>query len=94
MASDQRCTLTARLAPRASTAALLRLVSVLHSRGTEVLDLAYESRGDGATVTATVVLGNVGQLPLRQSLLRAVEVIEVVADWEADPVAADRRAAS
>lgn len=94
MPRDQRCTLTAQLAPPSSTAALLRLISILHSRGTEVLDLAYENREDGATVTATVTLGNVGYLPLRHSLLRPVEVLDVVADWETDAVAADRRAVS
>lgn len=94
MPRDQRCTLTAQLAPQSSTAALLRLISILHSRGTEVLDLAYESRKDGATVTATVTLGNTGHLTLRQFLLRPVEVVDVVAEWEADTVADDRRAVS
>lgn len=94
MPRDQRCTFTAQLAPHSSTAALLRLISILHSRGTEVLDLAYESREDGATVTATVRLGNIGHLPLRQSLLRPAEVVDVVAEWEAGAVAGDRRAVS
>lgn len=94
MPRDQRCTLTAQLAPHSSTAALLRLISILHSRGTEVLDLNYESREDGATVTATVSLGNVGHLPLRHSLLRSVEVLDVVADLDPEAVAADRRAVS
>jgi hypothetical protein len=94
MPRDQRCTLTAQLAPSSSTAALLRLISILHSRGTEVLDLAYEGREDGATVTATVTLGNIGHLPLRQCLLRPAEVIDVVADWEAGAVTEDRRAVS
>ena len=94
MSRDQQCTLTARLAPRSSTAALLRVISILQSRGTEVIDLAYESREDGATVTATVTLGNTGHLTLRQSLLRSVEVIDVVADWVADADTDGRRAAS
>lgn len=94
MPHDQRCTLTAHLAPRASTAALLRLISILHSRGTEVLDLTYESREHSATVTATVILGNIGHLPLRQSLLRPVEVIDVVTDWEVGEVGENRRAVS
>lgn len=94
MSRDQRCTLTAQLAPRSSTAALLRVISILHSRGTEVLDLAYESREEGATVTATVTLGNVGHRSLRQLLLRPAEVIDVVADWKAGGVAEDRRAVS
>ena len=94
MPRDQRCTLTAQLAPHSSTAALLRVISILQSRGTEVLDLSYESREEGATVTATVTLGNIGHLPLRQFLLRPAEVIDVVADWEAGAVTEDRRAVS
>ena len=94
MSGDQRCTLTAQLTPNSSTAALLRLISILHSRGTEVLDLAYENREDGATVTATVTPGNTGHRTLRQSLLRPVEVVDVAADWEADAVTDDRRAVS
>lgn len=91
MPRDQRCTLTAQLTPDSSTtAALLRLISILHSRGTEVLDLSYENREDGATVT----LGNVGHLPMRHSLLRPVEVLDVVAHWETEAVAEDRRAVS
>lgn len=86
----ERCTLTAQLAPRSSTATLLRLVSILHSRGTEVLDLAYESHEQGATVTATVALGNLGQAPLRQSLLRATEVVAVVAEREVTAAAGER----
>lgn len=91
MSRHQQCTLTAQLAPYSSTAALLRLVSILHSRGTEVLDLEYESREDGAQVTARVALGNIGHASLRQSLLRAIEVLAVVAEQE---VVEDRRVAS
>jgi hypothetical protein len=94
MPGDQRCTLTAQLVPHSSTAALLRVISILHSRGTEVLDLVYESGAEGATVTATVALGNIGLQPLRQSLLRPVEVVDVVADRDACGTAEDRRAAS
>lgn len=94
MRRDQRCTLTAQLVPYSSTAALLRVVSILHSRRTEVLDLAYEGREDGAAVTATVTLGTIGCVTLSQTLLRSAEVIDVVADCGACAVADDRRAAS
>ncbi len=76
--SDQRCSVTAHLQPRSGTAALLRVVSILHSRGTEVHQLDFETRGDDvATMTAFVTLGNVGWQTLRASLLRPMEVIDV-----------------
>jgi hypothetical protein len=85
MPGDQQCTLTAHLAPRSNTAALLRVIAILHSRGTEVHQLTFESRGGNVvTVRATVTLGNVGGLTLRQSLLRPPEVMDVVARCEAD----------
>ena len=94
MPRDERCTLTAQLTPHSSTAALLRLISILHSRGTEVIDLSFEDREDVATVTATVTLGNVGHLTLRHSLLRPVEVLDVVFGWEIEAITEDRRAVS
>lgn len=76
--SDQRCSVTARLQPRSNTAALMRIVSILHSRGAEVHELAFETRsGDVATITALVTLGNVGWKTLRSSLLHPMEVIDV-----------------
>lgn len=83
MSGHRQCTFTARLQPRSDTSALLRLVSILHSRGTEVHALCFETRdGSVATMTARVTLGNVGWTTLRASLLRPMEVIDVVARLE------------
>jgi hypothetical protein len=92
--SDPWCSVTAHLQPRSSTAALLRVVSILHSRGTEVHRLTFETRdGDVTTMTALVTLGNVGWTTLRASLLRPMEVIDVDArTWEGDPDPAASRA--
>jgi hypothetical protein len=76
--SDRWCSVTAHLQPRSHTAALLRVVSILHSRGTEVHRLTFETRDDGATtMTALVTLGNAGETTLRASLLRPLEVVDV-----------------
>lgn len=68
---------SAQLAPGAGTAALLRVVSVLHARCCAVRDLAYDTdpeRG-AARVTARVTLRNAGALTLQRSLDRHVEVV-------------------
>lgn len=75
--SDRWCSVTAHLQPRSHTAALLRVVSILHSRGTEVHRLAFETHDGATTMTALVTLGNVGGTTLRASLLRPVEVVDV-----------------
>lgn len=76
--SEQRCSVTAHLQPRSNTAALMRIVSILHSRGAEVHELAFDTRGgEVATMTALVTLGNVGWKTLRSSLLHPLEVIDV-----------------
>jgi hypothetical protein len=71
-------TATVTLACRDSTAALLRLVSILHRRGAVVDDLQFRSGPEqAATVTAQVSLGNTDWRTLQQSLLGLVEVVEV-----------------
>lgn len=91
MSGHQKCFVTASLQPRAGTAALLRVVSILHSRGTEVHALAFEAAADdAATMTAQVTLGNVGRQTLRRSLLRPVEVIDVEVRPEVTPLRAGR----
>jgi hypothetical protein len=70
---------TVTLACRESTAALLRLVSILHRRGAVVDELHFRSGpGPTATVTAQVSLGNTDWWTLQQSLQGLVEVVDVV----------------
>lgn len=72
---------TARLAPRSDTAALLRIISILHSRCANVRHLTYDIEDEGgATLTARVTLSNAGWLTLQESLRRPVEVLDVVTD--------------
>jgi hypothetical protein len=69
-------TLSADLVPGATTAALLRVVSVLHSRCAEVRQLAFDSGAEGTSrVTAEVTLTNAGPSTLQASLARNVEVL-------------------
>jgi ribosomal protein L12E/L44/L45/RPP1/RPP2 len=94
--SDRWCSVTAHLQPRSHTAALLRVVSILHSRGTEVHRLTFETRdGDATTMTALVTLGNVGATTLRASLLRPLEVVDVdVRFWDGEATSAAAPAAA
>ena len=78
MLSTTHHTLTARLAPRAGTSALLRVLSILSGRGTDVQSLHFELSDEAATVTATVAMGNRDAASLRQAVLRSVDVTEVV----------------
>ena len=71
-------TVSARLTPRSDTATLLRIVSILHSRGATVRQLAFDADDpNGATVTAQVTLSNAGWVTLLESLRRPVDVTEV-----------------
>jgi predicted amino acid-binding ACT domain protein len=87
--SDRWCSVTAHLQPRSHTAALLRVVSILHSRGTEVHRLTFETCDGATTMTALVTLGNVGGSTLRASLLRPLEVVDVdVRFWDGEATSA------
>ncbi len=78
MSHGETCSLTATLAPQAGTATLLRIVSVLHSRGVEVHDLTFAAGSDSeGTVSARVTLGNVGRTTLAGSLRHVLELLEV-----------------
>jgi acetolactate synthase regulatory subunit len=78
MAQHDSYRVTATLVPDAGTPALLRVVSVLHSRGVAVEALRFStSRDTEVTVTADVRSGNVGPTTLEASLRRVLEVVEV-----------------
>jgi hypothetical protein len=77
---------TATLVPHAGTAALLRVVSVLHSRRTTVHELTFET-GEATRVLARVSLGAADAATLQRSLDRSVEVLHAAVDAEGDPAA-------
>lgn len=69
---------TATLVPHAGTASLLRIVSILHSRGVEIHHLSHSADSPcGVTVAGCVTSGNAGREALEGCLRRAVEVAEV-----------------
>ena len=73
--------MTATLAPCAGSAALLRLVSILHCRCSQVRTLDFDADGpDGPTVSAEVTLNNTEWSALRELLARPVEVVDVATD--------------
>ena len=69
--------LRAEIAPDAGTAALLRIVSVLHARCSNVRELSYETVPEAARLTARVTVLNAGAGTLQRSLERNVEVLRV-----------------
>jgi acetolactate synthase regulatory subunit len=67
-----------RLSPGSTTAALMRLVSVLHSRGAEVVALHYRPAGDGGNrVSATVLVTPERARTLLLSFDRVVGILDV-----------------
>jgi hypothetical protein len=91
MPADTTYWLTARLLREPDTAALLRVVSILHARCANVRHLAFDApRADCAVLTALVTLTNAGPHTLEESLLRAVEVLEATVEaaqppWTGEP---------
>lgn len=72
---------TIRLCPGADTATLLRVVSILHGRGTLVRRLRFDADGpQGPTITAEICVRNVGLASVGAALTRSVEVSEVCID--------------
>lgn len=72
------CWVRARLVRNASTATLLRIVSVLHRRGVEVHDFTFSVDAEAhAAVTARVTLGPTGRTTLEGALTHVLEVIDV-----------------
>lgn len=83
-------TVTSRLAPGSETAALLRVMSVLHSRHAVVHRLTFDSdSAQGPTVTARLSLTNAPLATLQQSLSRLVEVVQVMGAFDAQRVDPD-----
>lgn len=69
--------LRAELVPDAGTAALLRIVSVLHARCSSVRELSYETVPGAARLTARVTVLNASAGTLQRSLERNIEVLRV-----------------
>ena len=83
MSDRETYSVTAVLVPQPDTATLLRIVSILHSRGAQVRQLNFDSEDPaGATVTARVTSGNAGSATLRESLRRVLDVVEVNTELE------------
>lgn len=80
---DHKTTYTLRvtLSSVSNTAALLRIVSIMHNRRVDILHLCFSAtNADVASMTAVVTLSNISCLTLQESVRRSVEVIEVLAD--------------
>lgn len=78
MPDHENYSVTATLVPGAGTSSLLRIVSILHSRGALIHELTF--RGDqrtGARLTALVSSSNVGRETVAACLRRAVDTVDV-----------------
>lgn len=79
MSVHETYSLTATLIPGAGTATLLRLVSILHSRGVQVSELEFTTGGTaGGTLTVQVTSGNAPRETVEASWQQAVETLRVV----------------
>ncbi len=75
------CSVTILLCPGADTATLLRVVSILHSRGTLVRRLSFHADGpQGPTVTAEIGVRNASLASVSAALTRSVQVLDVRID--------------
>lgn len=91
MSDTMTYSMSARLVPEPGTAALLRIVSILHSRCSDVRELTFHAgHARGATLTARVAVGSSGAATLQESIRRAVQVLDVAMteriDVDSDPV--------
>lgn len=78
MPDHEKYSVTATLVPGAGTSSLLRIVSILHSRGALVHELTF--RGDqrtGSRLTALVSSSNVGRETVAACLRRSVDTVDV-----------------
>lgn len=70
-----------RVSASADSATLLRLVSVIHSRGSAVVDLHYTRNSDGTReLTATVLSLSTRFATLIAALGRVVHVLDVISE--------------
>ena len=79
MPEHESYSVTATLVPGAGTSSLLRIVSILHSRGALIHELTF--RGDpraGSSLTALVSSSNAGRETVAACLRGAVDTLEVV----------------
>ena len=78
MPDHETYSVTATLVPGAGTASLMRIVSILHSRGVHVTELTFTSdvTAEGK-LTARVSSGNAGRETVAASLRQAVDLLEV-----------------
>lgn len=81
MTDHETYLIRATMVPQPDSTTLLRMVSILHSRGAQVHELNFDigDPAEGATLTARVTSGNAGCTTLRESLLHVLDVIEVSA---------------
>lgn len=78
MPTHENYSVTATLVPGAGTSSLLRIVSILHSRGVLVHELTF--RGDprgGSSLTALVSSSNASRETVAACLRRAVDTLDV-----------------
>jgi len=79
MPDHENYSVTATLVPGAGTASLLRIVSILHSRGAYVHELTFT--GDprtGPRLTVLVSSSNAGRETVAACLRQAVDTLDVV----------------
>lgn len=79
MPDHETYSVTATLVPGAGTASLMRIVSILHSRGVHVTELTFTG-GDVTAegkLTARMSSGNAGRETVAASLRQAVDLLEV-----------------
>lgn len=70
---------TATLVPGAGTSSVLRVVSILHSRGAHIHELIFRGNpGADPRLTMIVSSSNAGRATVAASLRRAVDTLDVV----------------
>ena len=86
MGHRETYSVTATLTPDSGTAALLRIVSIFHSRGVKLHNLTFATDRESApTVAACLVPGNTRAVVLEESLRRVVDVVKVSTHAELSP---------
>ena len=79
MPDHEKYSVTATLIPGAGTASLLRIVSILHSRGVYVHELTFTGAPrTGPRLSVLVSSSNVGRKTVAECLRRAVDTLDVV----------------
>lgn len=86
MEAPRTYTIRATLAGSSHVAGLLRVLTVLHTRAEDVVDLCFHSRADVAVLTGRVTLRHAGPETLAAWLQRPADVLEAdVSSGDLDP---------